>query len=137
VKTKRVSGVDLPSSVFAFVGNQDETDSWQVPLFVRGDTGKTANLIKNAIQRFAEMKHIPDELRVQVWQRIVGAALAHGIECDAKFAAKPESRPEVHAEVKAVELSKTEPVMTDQELAAVIANADLKSDLLLRSLGLE
>jgi hypothetical protein len=134
VKTKKVAGVDLPMSAFAFVGNQDDTDSWQVPLFVRGDTCKTANLIKNAIHRFWGMKHIPDELRGHVWQRIIGAALAHGIECNAKFEAKPERRPEVQAEVKASELK---PVMTDEELAAVIADADLKSDLLLRALGLE
>jgi hypothetical protein len=136
VKTKRISGVELPSSAFAFIGNKDDTDSWQVPLFVRADTGKTVNLIKSAVKRFAEMKHIPAELRGHVWQRIVGAALAHGIECDAKFEAKPESRPEVQVEVKAAEVHEAKNTF-DAELSAVIAHADFKSNLLLRSLGLE
>jgi len=136
-KTKKISGIDLSSSSFAYVGNQDDKDSWQVPLFVPGDTSKTANLIKNAIHRFCEMKRVPKEVRGQVWQRVVGAALAHGIECDAKFEAKPESRDEVQAEVKVVELNEVGPVPTDEGLSEVLALADRRADEMLRMLGLE
>jgi hypothetical protein len=129
-KTKKVDGVDLSPSCFAYVGDEQGTNTWKLPIRFPGDTEKTVNHIKNGLRRFDEMKNIPQNERLTVWGLLAGAAKAHGIHV--------EQRPKrVEAEAKAVELNKAEPVLTDEELSEIIADADLKSDLLLRSLGLE
>jgi hypothetical protein len=129
-KTKKVDGVDLSPSCFAYVGDSNKTDTWKLPIRFPGDNDKTVNHIKNGLRRFDEMKHIPQNERMAVWLTLTGAAKAHGIHVEHK----PKR---VEAETKAVELNRDDSVLTDEELSEIIADADLKSDLLLRSLGLE
>jgi hypothetical protein len=78
-KTKKVANVDLNSKCFAYVGDESDTSTWFVPLFVPGDAAKTRNLIGNALHRWSETKGIPAVHRRAVVQQIVGAAKAHGL----------------------------------------------------------
>jgi hypothetical protein len=78
-KSKSVAGVDLPPSSFAYVGDVNVTNTWKHAIHVPGDERKTVNLIKSALSRFHEVKVIPAEQRFKVWQKIAGAAAAHGI----------------------------------------------------------
>ena len=78
MKTKSVAGVDLQMSAFAFVGDNNDTSTWKLPIYFRGNESLTRNLIKNALERF-RTTNIPDEQRAATWLMIVGAAKAHGI----------------------------------------------------------
>jgi hypothetical protein len=78
-KTKKVSGVDLSSMSFAFVGDEQDTSTWHCPLFVPGDAAKTRNLIGNALHRWSQTKGIPPAHRRSVVLQIIGAAKAHGL----------------------------------------------------------
>ena len=78
-KTKKVAGVDLSSACFAYVGDEKDTSTWKLPLFIPGNVSLTRNHVKNAIARFAETKGIPVIERATVWQMIAGAAKAQGI----------------------------------------------------------
>jgi hypothetical protein len=40
-KTKRVAGVDLPSHCFAYVGDEEKTETWKLPINFPGDDKKT------------------------------------------------------------------------------------------------
>jgi hypothetical protein len=128
-KTKKVDGLDLAPSSFAYVGDLEDTNSWKVCVHVPGDAAKTKNHIKNGLQRFDEMKSIPQDERMKVWWMLAGAAKAHGL--------RVEQPKRVEAEIKAVEFNEVDAVLTDEELAAVIADADRKADEMLRVLGLE
>jgi hypothetical protein len=86
LKTRKVSGVDLQMSSFAFVGNPDKPETWKLPVYFPGDAPKTRNNIKNSLERFAHTK-IPDTERTGVWRMISGAAKAHGI----RVGRQPES----------------------------------------------
>ena len=78
VKTKCVAGIDLRSECFGYVGDPEDTSTWKLPIYFRGNESLTRNHIKNAVERFADCK-IPDAQRAEVWRTIVGAARAHGI----------------------------------------------------------
>ena len=80
MKTKKVHGVDLSASSFAFVGDLEDPKTWKLPLYFPNDAAKTRNHIKNALFRFADTKEIPDAARASVWRTIAGAAKAHGIK---------------------------------------------------------
>jgi hypothetical protein len=129
-KTKKVDGVDLWPPSFAYVGDPEDTNSWKFPIHFPSDEAKTRNHIKNGLHRFDDMKNIPQNERATVWLTLIGAAKAHGV--------KVEQKPKrLEAEIKAVELNKANTVLTDAELALVIADADRRTDAMLRSLGLE
>jgi hypothetical protein len=80
--TRKVDGQDLPASAFAFVGDASNWRTFLLPIHYVGSEQKTRNHIKNALVRFAEVTGIPDRALAEVWQRIVGAARAHGIDVD-------------------------------------------------------
>jgi hypothetical protein len=79
-KTKRVDGVDLPASSFAYVGDPEKTDTWKLPIRFPGDEEKTKSHIRNALARFDQTEGIPSGERAKVHARIVAAARSHGIE---------------------------------------------------------
>jgi hypothetical protein len=95
MKTKRVSGVDLPSSSFGYVGDVNVTNTWKHAIHVPGDERKTVNLIKNALARFHETKGIPEEALHSVWLKVAGAAAAHGIKVEQK---EPQKSPHLLAD---------------------------------------
>ena len=136
-KTKRVSGVQLEASSFAFVGDPDDTNTWKLPIYFRGDTAKTVSHIINALARFDQAK-IPDNERPSVWHFIRGAASAHGIAA--------EQRTFETKKAVAVEVAETnqEPatvvvvsVTPERDLDEFAAMADRKATAFLRGLGLE
>jgi hypothetical protein len=129
MKTRKVAGVDLQMSSFAFVGNPDKPETWKLPIYFPGDSGKTRNHIKNAFERFAATK-IPDEQRAEVWRTIAGAAKAHGIKAGAqpKVSALPGSaHPETAKPLDVEEL----------ELKAARAVGALAAAKLLKRMGYE
>ena len=129
-RTRKVDGVDLGPSCFAYVGDPNKTDTWKLPILFPGDEAKTRNHIANGLRRFDEMNGIPQNERMTVRLILLGAAKAHGLHV--------EHRPKrIEAEVKAAELSNADAVLTDAEFAEVLADADRRSDAMLRSLGLE
>ena len=90
LKTKRVAGVDLPASSFAYVGDENDTSTYKLPLYIPGNHSLTRNLIKSALFRFADTKEIPDQQRAEVWRVIVGACRPHGIKV-VQEPAKPQA----------------------------------------------
>jgi len=80
--TRKVDGQDLPASAFAYVGDASNWRTFLLPIHFAGSGEKTVNHIKNALVRFAEVKGIPAAQASEVWQRIVGAARAHGIDAN-------------------------------------------------------
>lgn len=79
-KTKRVAGVDLPASCFAYVGDPEKTGTWKLPINFPGDDEKTKTHIRNALSRFSSTQGIPDDEKDKVKAKIVAAAKKHGIE---------------------------------------------------------
>jgi hypothetical protein len=79
-KTRRVAGVDLSASHFAFVGDVEDPATWKIALHFPGDHLKTVNAVKSALFRFDSSQGIPVGQRRAVWNRIVGAAIALGIK---------------------------------------------------------
>jgi len=79
-KTKRVDGVDLPASCFAYVGDPDKTETWKLPIKFPGDEEKTAAHIRNALARFSQTQGIPDDEKPAVLAKIKRAAKAAGID---------------------------------------------------------
>ncbi len=110
-KTKKVSGllhrVDLSSKSFAWVGDENDTATWLVPLFDPTSAANSKHLVSSALSRVNEVKGIPDSAFESVRLLVIGAALAHGIDV---------KRP------------------TADEAAAW---ADIKATEMLRALGLE
>ena len=91
MKTKKVAGrFDLPASAFAYVGDENDTSTYKLPLYIPGNHSLTRNLIKSALFRFADTKEIPDQQRAEVWRVIVGACRAHGIKV-VQEPAKPQA----------------------------------------------
>jgi hypothetical protein len=78
-KTKKVSGIDLGPSCFAFVGNLEDTNSWKLPIYVPGNPDLTRNLISSALERFMQVK-LPEAERLGLFLVLAGAAKAHGIK---------------------------------------------------------
>jgi hypothetical protein len=126
VKTKKVAGVDLQMSSFAFVGDPEKPDTWKLPIYFPGDAAKTRNHIKNTLERFAATK-IPDEQRAEVWRMIVGAAMAHGI----RVGPQPEPALPVNARPETVQPLDAE----DADLKAARAVGALAAEKLLKRMG--
>jgi hypothetical protein len=78
-KTKKVAGVDLRSSSFAYIGDESDTSTWRVPIYFPGDNEKTVNHINNALARFSETGGIPEGDRASVFLLLCGAARSRGI----------------------------------------------------------
>jgi hypothetical protein len=136
-KTKKVDGVDLSLTAFAYVGNAQDTKTWKLPICFRGDEAKTVNHIKDALARFDETKAIPGQARRDTWLVLRGAAMAHGLPVPHKsFATTAEEKNQTQAEVKAQELSEPKPESRDA-LAESIAEADALADKMLRKLGFQ
>ena len=83
MKTKKVAGVDCNQECFAYVKDENDSSTWNLPLYIPGNVGLTRNLIKCAVERFATAK-MPDEQRAEVWRLIAGAAKGHGIKVGAQ-----------------------------------------------------
>jgi uncharacterized protein len=83
-RTKRVAGVDLPPSSFAYVGDPERTETWKLPISFPGDEEKTKSHIRNALARFSSTQGIPDGEKAKVLAKIKAAAKAHGIDKDEK-----------------------------------------------------
>lgn len=81
-KTKTVDGVKLPSHCFAYVGDEEKTATWKLPIEFPGDDEKTKTHIRNALARFSQTKGIPDDKKAEVKAKIVAAAKKHGIDVD-------------------------------------------------------
>ena len=79
-KTKKVDGVDLPASSFAYVGDPDKTDTWKLPIDFPGDDEKSKSHIRNALARFSQTEGIPESERAAVLAKIHAAAKKHGID---------------------------------------------------------
>jgi hypothetical protein len=126
-KTKRVDGIDLSPSCFAYVGDPEDTNRWKFCLHVPGDVQKTINQIKNGLSRFDVAKGLPDSERTATWYALFGAARSHGIPVERREFIKPT------VEAPKAELMTAE--LNDADLAAAIAEADRKSDAMLRMLG--
>src|SRR5882672_8678906 len=102
-KTKKVANVDLNSKCFAYVGDEQDTSTWFVPLFVPSDAAKTRNLIGNALHRWSQTKGIPIAHRRSVVLQIVGAAKSHGLPVnkDAKVEVSDEEAALLLSEIAA------------------------------------
>jgi hypothetical protein len=79
VKTRKVDGVQLWPSSFAYVGDESDTSTWKLPIHFPGDEAKTRNHIKSGLHRFDEMTGIPDTERASLRLILFGAARSHGI----------------------------------------------------------
>ena len=78
-KTKRVSGEDLSSSAFAYVGDPEKTETWKLPIRFSNEA-KTKSHIRNALARFNQTQGIPASDKADVLGRIKRAARQHGID---------------------------------------------------------
>ena len=79
--TKRVDGVDLPASAFAYVGDPEKTDTWKLPIhFPTPD--QSASHVRNALARFDQTDGIPESEKPKVLARIHAAAHSHGIDAN-------------------------------------------------------
>ncbi len=127
MKTKKVAGIDLQASSFAFVGDEKDTSTWKMPIHFPGDSEKTINHIKNALYRFASLKDIPDAQRVSVWATICGAARAHGLKAGPQPASvlPGSTHPETVKPLDAEE----------QEMKAARALGALHAERFLKSIG--
>lgn len=117
-KTKKVAGIELPASSFAYVGDEKDTSTWKLPIHFPGDAAKTVNHIKNALARFPDTKGIPASDSSAVWHKIVGAAKAHGIKVNEKKSL------DVVVEVRTEEIAETvvtEPVVVVEPVVEVPA----------------
>jgi len=79
-KTKKVDGVDLSPSSFAYVGDPEKTGTWKLPILFPGDDEKTKRHIRNALARFSQTQGIPAGERAAVLAKIHAAAKKHGID---------------------------------------------------------
>jgi hypothetical protein len=138
-KTKKINGVDLNASAFAWVGDEQNTATWLLPVWIPGDAKKTLNALKTSLYHFDTAK-IPYSERAAVWFTLYGALLAHGIVTDRRtFEAKSdaptpptESTPPVPVRVNEQSADVTDPKIKEAE-----ALADRFADELLCSLGWE
>ena len=135
-KTKRVDGIDLSPSCFAYVGSLEDPSTWKFCVHIPGDNEKTINQIKNGLSRFDVTKGLPDSERAVTWYTLFGAARSHGVQVERREFARPNVEVPV-AEIKAQELNEADAVLSDNEVAVLIAEADRRSDAVLRMLGLE
>jgi len=126
-KLKKVAGHLLTAESFAYVGDEQNPETWKLSVFVPGDASLTRNFVKNAAHRFADTKGIPESERAAVWQLIVGAAKCLGlnVQKQAPAMAKRESEKPAPFVVDA----------EDAELKESLALAALHRDKFLHSIG--
>ena len=137
-KTKKVNGTDLSSRCFLWAPDTENTDSWCLPVFDPTSAAKTQNLLKNHLARFSEMKSIPPAERPKLWERLIGACIAHGIDVS------KHTEPVKAAESPTVQVEPPKPaepvilkIKKDPEIERLIALADRRADEMLRAMGLE
>lgn len=115
-KTKRVDGVDLPASCFAYVGDPERTETWKLPINFPGDDAKTKTHIRNALARFGQTQGIPASERTAVLARIHAAAKKHGIDAGDKSAMEtPDQFSALYEEREAIEKHLSESVWSAQD----------------------
>jgi hypothetical protein len=125
VKTKKIGGVDCAERCFAWVGDENDTSTWKLPIHIPGNAAQTVNMVKDALGRFAQTQGIPDDEKSAVWHTIRGAGLALGLKVP-DHAKKPKAPPMRPVEVK-----------RDADTERLLAMADAKATAFLKSLGLE
>ena len=140
-KTKSINGVSCGAACFAYIGDEQNTATWLLPLWIPGDEKKTLNALKTSLHRFDSAK-IPDCDKQRVFDTIRGALLSHGIDTDRRtFAAKNEATQpaEPSTPTAPVKPPKTlaKEILSQKEVKEITALADIKADLFLRQLGLE
>jgi hypothetical protein len=72
-KTKRVAGKDLPASDFAYVGDLEKTETWQLPIHV-------ASYVRNTLARLGQSEGIPAAEKEKVKGRVYAAAKKLGVD---------------------------------------------------------
>src|SRR5262249_31377443 len=78
-RTKRVDGVDLPASAFAYVGDPERTATWKLPIEFPNED-QTKRHIRNALARFSQTLGIPSSEKAGVLKKIQAAAKRYGIK---------------------------------------------------------
>lgn len=73
VKKKKVGGLELTRSCFAYVGDSDDPRTWKLPIDAPGDAKKTREFIDAAIKRFVAAI-VPTGSRLEAWRTIRAAA---------------------------------------------------------------
>ena len=73
-----MAGEDLGPGAFAYVGDENDTSTWKLPIKFSTDA-KTKSHIQNALARFNQTKGIPAGEKAKVKAKILAAAKAHGI----------------------------------------------------------
>lgn len=81
-KMKTVDGVALHAGSFAYAGDENDPESWKLPIKFPGDDAKTISHIKDALARFDQTEGIPDSEKAKVYDKIVAAAKEHGIHVE-------------------------------------------------------
>lgn len=72
-KTKKVGGKSLTSDKFAYVGDENDTSTWKLPIHDPAH-------VRNALARFNQTEGIPEDQKDKVYKRIVAAAKKFGIK---------------------------------------------------------
>jgi len=136
-KTRRVNGVDLSSKSFAYVGDESDTSTWCLPVWIPGDEQRSLSAVKGSMGQFDSAK-IPDCEKQRAFDTVRGALLAHGIKTDRRTFAPTNEAPTPAAEPAPPVTVKQQTVeVTDPDVLAAIARADYRATEILRSLGLE
>jgi hypothetical protein len=126
--TRKIDGVDCGPECFAYVGDENDTATWALPIHFPGDAQKTVNLIKSAAFRVADAKIVPQSERQKVFLKIAGAAQAHGIRVQ-----QPASAPPVGAHPETLKPLDAE----DVELKEARALGSLYADRLLEKIEMK
>jgi hypothetical protein len=79
-KAKKVDGVNLPSSCFAYVGNEDDPTTWLLAYKGFPTEAKNKAVVRQQLSRFSRTQGIPAGEREKVKGKLVGAAKKHGLE---------------------------------------------------------
>jgi hypothetical protein len=137
LKSKRVGGTDLSSKCFAYVGDEQKTDTWKLCIHVPGDAAKTRSLVATALHRFDEAR-IPAIERETVWNIVRGAAICLGLRVEQRTFAATNEAPAPMAEPVAKPAPEPKPrERVDPIAEAIFADADRRATAFLKSLGYE
>lgn len=85
-KTKKVGGKSLTSDKFAFVGDENDTSTWKLPIHDKNHVRDRLTQLcpdgeeRNALARFDQTLGIPEDQKEKVWKKIVAAAKKFGIK---------------------------------------------------------
>ena len=125
--------MDCNSSCFAYVGDEQDSATWMLPVYIPGDAKKSLNAVKSSLHHVDTAK-IPDADRQRVFDTIRGASLALGINVARRTFATSGDAPTAAVPTPPV---RTKPLKKDLYVEAVVAEQDRFCNELLRSLGLE